>query len=155
ISNPKPIVAFVAGAYVKQYLGQASLSSTTATKIYFDLDIPEVLHVRESLQFHIRTDLPTEHRHVKSPSRLELGTIRQTNPVLTPKRQFPNCKKQSGNLGTMYGQVLNKKICNATAIGISIEKGWYYLGCLNCTTKLVGNIGDHWCPRCKVQIDEP
>lgn len=45
--NPKPIVDVVAGAYVKQYLGKPSLSSTNATKIYFDLDIPEVLHVRE------------------------------------------------------------------------------------------------------------
>ncbi|KAI3871121.1 hypothetical protein MKW98_015021 [Papaver atlanticum] len=51
--------------------------------------------------------------------------------------------------------VLNKKICSAKAIGISIDKGWYYLGCHNCTTKLVGNIWDHWCPSCKVQIDEP
>ncbi|RZC83565.1 hypothetical protein C5167_046350 [Papaver somniferum] len=31
----------LAGVYVKQYLGKASLSSTNATKIYFDLDIPE------------------------------------------------------------------------------------------------------------------
>ncbi|KAI3947369.1 hypothetical protein MKW92_015458, partial [Papaver armeniacum] len=99
--NPKPIVAVVAGAYVKQYLGQASLSSTNATKIYFDLDIPE------------------------------------------------ETKWESGY------NVLNKKICSATAIGISTEKGWYYLGCHNCTSKSVGNIGDHWCPRCKVQIDEP
>ncbi|RZC91078.1 hypothetical protein C5167_028919 [Papaver somniferum] len=38
---PQPVVAVVAGVYVKQYLGKASLSSTNATKIYFDLDIPE------------------------------------------------------------------------------------------------------------------
>ncbi|KAI3878738.1 hypothetical protein MKX03_005714 [Papaver bracteatum] len=49
--NSKPIVAVIAGAYVKQYLGQASLSSTNATKIYFDLDISEVLHVRERCNF--------------------------------------------------------------------------------------------------------
>lgn len=45
--NPQPIVAVVAGAYVKQYLGKASLSSTNATKIYFDVDLPEVLHIKE------------------------------------------------------------------------------------------------------------
>ncbi|RZC63126.1 hypothetical protein C5167_024892 [Papaver somniferum] len=45
--NPQPVVAVVDGVYVKQYLGKASLSSTNATKIYFDLDIPEVLHIRE------------------------------------------------------------------------------------------------------------
>ncbi|KAI3963775.1 hypothetical protein MKW98_029885 [Papaver atlanticum] len=46
-------------------------------------------------------------------------------------------------------------ICRAKALGISTEKGWYYLGCHNCTTKLVGNIGDHWCSSSRVQIDEP
>ncbi|KAI3949706.1 hypothetical protein MKX01_040923 [Papaver californicum] len=45
--NPYPVAAVVAGAYVKQYLGKASFSSKNATKIYFDIDIPEVLHVRE------------------------------------------------------------------------------------------------------------
>ncbi|KAI3880164.1 hypothetical protein MKW92_016547, partial [Papaver armeniacum] len=39
--NPQPVVAVVAGVYVKEYLGKASLSSTNATKIYFNLDIPE------------------------------------------------------------------------------------------------------------------
>ncbi|KAI3959574.1 hypothetical protein MKW92_036829 [Papaver armeniacum] len=46
--NPDPqVVAVVAGVYVKEYLGKASFSSTNSTKIYFDLDSPEVLHTRE------------------------------------------------------------------------------------------------------------
>ncbi|KAI3872269.1 hypothetical protein MKW92_033734 [Papaver armeniacum] len=49
--NSNPIVAVVAGAYVKKYLGQASLLSTNATKIYFDLDISDVLHVRKRCNF--------------------------------------------------------------------------------------------------------
>ncbi|MCL7046556.1 hypothetical protein MKW94_001776, partial [Papaver nudicaule] len=40
---------------------------------------------------------------------------------------------------------------NAKAIRIDTSKGWYYLGCNNCTTKLVGDTGDLWCPSCKIE----
>ncbi|KAI3872912.1 hypothetical protein MKX03_029954 [Papaver bracteatum] len=59
--NPRPVVVVVAGVYVKQYLGNASLSSTNATKIYFDIDIPEVLHIRE------RSSHRTPPREIKIP----------------------------------------------------------------------------------------
>ncbi|RZC91387.1 hypothetical protein C5167_027446 [Papaver somniferum] len=81
--------------------------------------------------------LTTEHCHVKSHPRQELVTIRKPNPMLTLERQFPNCLKQSGT-------ELNRKVCRAKAIGISTEKGWYYLGFHNFTIKLVGNIGDQY-----------
>ncbi|RZC77049.1 hypothetical protein C5167_001215 [Papaver somniferum] len=62
--NPQPIVVVVAGAYVKQYLGKASLSSTNATKIYFDVDLPEVLHIKE------RSSHRTPPREITLPSRV-------------------------------------------------------------------------------------
>ncbi|KAI3923533.1 hypothetical protein MKW92_010837, partial [Papaver armeniacum] len=149
--NPQPVVAVVAGVYVKQYLGKASLSSTNATKIYFDLDIPEVLHIRESL--------PTEHRHSKSQSQRDLRFhIISSLPTLATQSLGNTRMSISHLLETKWESgynILNKKVCRGKAIGISTEKGWYYLGCHNCTTKLVGDTGDHWCPSCKVQINKP
>ncbi|KAI3855292.1 hypothetical protein MKW92_052720 [Papaver armeniacum] len=142
--NSKPIVAVVAGAYVKQYLGHASLSSTNATKIFFDLDISEVLHVRE------RSSHRTPPREITLPTKAGYNQANQS--VADTKKTISELQETKWESGY---NVLNKKTCSATAIGISAESGWYYLGCHNCTTKLVGNIGDHWCPRCKVQIDEP
>ncbi|KAI3995604.1 hypothetical protein MKX01_023349 [Papaver californicum] len=121
-----------------------SLSSTNATKIYFNHAIPEALHIQES----IATRLPTEYHRTKSPSQLELVTNMLTNLALTPPRPFLNSWNPSGRLGTI-------KVCHAKVVGIANDKGWFYLGCHNCTTKLVGTIGDHWCPSCKVQIEEP
>ncbi|KAI3856657.1 hypothetical protein MKW92_007078 [Papaver armeniacum] len=45
--NPQPVVAVVAGVYVKQYLGKASLSSTHATKIY-PCEMPSLIYVKVS-----------------------------------------------------------------------------------------------------------
>ncbi|KAI3972004.1 hypothetical protein MKX01_030205 [Papaver californicum] len=127
--NPHPVVVVVAGAYVKQYLGKAFLSSKNATKIYFDIDIPEVLHVRER----------SSHR---SPPR-EI-----TLPPLMPERQYLNWFRPNGNLGTT-------KLCCAKVVCVSAEKDCYYLGCNNCTTELVGSTDDLWCHSCKVQVGEP
>ncbi|KAI3973429.1 hypothetical protein MKW92_037570 [Papaver armeniacum] len=135
--NAQPIVAVVAGAYVKQYLGKASLSSTNATKIYFDVDIPESSH-------------RTPPREITLPSRVKYYPANQS--IADSRKSIAELFKTKWESGY---NALNKKICHAKALGISTDKGWYYLGCHNCTTKLVGHVGDHWCPSCKVQIDEP
>ncbi|RZC50826.1 hypothetical protein C5167_019254 [Papaver somniferum] len=134
--NPRPIVAVVAG--------KASLSLTNATKIYFNLDIPEVLHIRE------RSSHRTPPREITIPMRVGYNqAAKSTGDTTMSVSQLLEAKWESGY------NMLNRKVCRAKAIGISTEKGWYYLGCHNCTTKSVGNTGDHWCPSCKVQIDEP
>ncbi|KAI3884266.1 hypothetical protein MKX03_017106 [Papaver bracteatum] len=91
------------------------------------------------LQFHIGLSIPTEHRHMKSTSRLELATpareitlparvgYNQENQFVADIRktisQLQETKWDAGyNL-----MVLNRKVCRAKANGISNEKGWYYL----------------------------
>ncbi|KAI3955923.1 hypothetical protein MKW98_006283 [Papaver atlanticum] len=98
----------------------------------FYLDIPEVLDIRESVGYNQANQSNVDARKIIS--------------------QLLETKWDAGY--NVWSRT-KKKVCCAKAIGISTEKGWYYLGCHNCTTKLVGNIGDHWCPSCKVQIGEP
>ncbi|KAI3905467.1 hypothetical protein MKW98_013265 [Papaver atlanticum] len=103
-----------------------------------------VLHIRE------RSSHRTPPREITLPARVGYDWANQS--IADTKKtisQLLETKCASGY------NVLNRKVCGAKAIGISTQKGWYYLGCHNCTTKLVGNIGDYWCPSCKVQIDEP
>ncbi|KAI3896956.1 hypothetical protein MKX03_026715 [Papaver bracteatum] len=142
--NPRPVVVVVAGVYVKQYLGKVSLSSTNETKIYFDIDILEVLHIRE------RSSHRTPPREIIIPVRVGYNdAAKSIGDTTISTSQLLEAKWESGY------NLLNIRVCRAKDIGISTEKGWYYLGCHNCTTKLVGNTGDHWCPGCKIQIDEP
>ncbi|KAI3990751.1 hypothetical protein MKX01_023051 [Papaver californicum] len=143
-TDPHPVVAVVAGAYVKQYLGKPSLSSTNATKIYFDPNIPEALLISQGSSHR------APPREISLPARVGYQPAVQS---ATGAR-----KTISELVETKWGagyNLLNRKICRAKAVGISLDKGWFYLGCHNCSTKLVGNQGDHWCPACRVQIAEP
>ncbi|KAI3919225.1 hypothetical protein MKW92_012793 [Papaver armeniacum] len=49
----------------------------------------------------------------------------------------------------------NKIVCRVTANRLLTDGDWYYPGCSNCTTKLVGEEGDWWCTKCEAKIDEP
>ncbi|KAI3888562.1 hypothetical protein MKX03_001325 [Papaver bracteatum] len=141
--NPQTVVAVVAGAYVKQYLGKDSLSSTNATKIYFGVNLPEVLHIKE------RSSHRTPPCEITLPSRV--GYYPANRSTADNRKSLSELFKTKWEFGY---NVLNKKMCRAKALGISTEKGWYYLGWHNCTAKLVGNTGDHWCDL-KVKIEEP
>ncbi|MCL7051854.1 hypothetical protein MKW94_002525, partial [Papaver nudicaule] len=112
------------------------LSSTNATKIYFDLDMPEVVYIKE------RSSHKTPPREITLPAR---GGYFAADPSITEARKTIADLLESGNQDTMYSK----------AIGVAAEKGWYYLGCQNCTTKLVGGTGDLWCPSCKAQVNDP
>ncbi|KAI3831055.1 hypothetical protein MKX03_007887, partial [Papaver bracteatum] len=118
--NPRPVVAVVAGVYVKQYLGKASLSSTNATKIYFDIDIPEVLHIRE------RSSHRTPPHEITIPMRVGYNdAAKSIGDTTISISQMLEAKWESGY------NLLNRIVCRAKAIVISTEKGWYYLGCHN------------------------
>ncbi|KAI3860199.1 hypothetical protein MKX03_022505 [Papaver bracteatum] len=77
--NSWSVVAVVAGVYVKQYLGKASLSSTNATKIYFDIDIPKVLHIRE------RSSHRTPPHEITIPVRVEESIMQRL--LIFPQRK--------------------------------------------------------------------
>ncbi|MCL7038837.1 hypothetical protein MKW94_018603, partial [Papaver nudicaule] len=113
------------------------LSSTNATKIYFDLDMPEVVYIKE------RSSHKTPPREITLPAR---GGYFAADPSITEARKtIADLLETNWNQDTMYSK----------AIGVAAEKGWYYLGCQNCTTKLVGGTGDLWCPSCKAQVNDP
>ncbi|RZC52449.1 hypothetical protein C5167_020876 [Papaver somniferum] len=92
--NPLPVVAVVAGLYVKQYLGKASLSSANATKI----TLTSILQ-RSCI---LEKGLPAEHLHLKSHSQRELITIRQPNPLLTLKTLDVVAKGEVEGLATVH-----------------------------------------------------
>ncbi|KAI3855255.1 hypothetical protein MKX03_026113, partial [Papaver bracteatum] len=98
--NPRPIVAIVDGVYVKQYLGKASLSLTNATKIYFDIDIPEVLHIRE------RSSHRTPPREIKIPVRVA---------AITAQLSWLETQGTIGDLAARYLLMLEVEESSGTA----------------------------------------
>ncbi|KAI3950066.1 hypothetical protein MKW98_008511 [Papaver atlanticum] len=109
--EPAPVMVVVIGCYVKKYLGKLSLSSTNSTKVYFNMELPEVVDMRQRQLLVAKWDA--------------------------------GCNEQ------------NKILCRVTANRLLTDGDWYYPGCSNCTTKLVGEEGDWWCTKCEAKIDEP
>ncbi|KAI3856447.1 hypothetical protein MKW98_008899 [Papaver atlanticum] len=46
-STPSPVLVAVCSTFVKNYQGRITISSTNATKVYADADMPEVVEMRE------------------------------------------------------------------------------------------------------------
>ncbi|KAI3919519.1 hypothetical protein MKX01_018342 [Papaver californicum] len=114
--NPRPVVAVVAGAYVKQYLGKPLLSSTNATKIYFNPAIPEALHIQERISHR------APPREITLPARVGHQQANQygADTTKTISELMESKWKDGYNL-------LNRKVCRAKAVGIAIDEGWFYL----------------------------
>ncbi|XP_026457290.1 uncharacterized protein LOC113358006 [Papaver somniferum] len=62
-SIPHPVLVVVRSTFVKNYQGRITLSSTNATKVYTDADIPEVIEMRE------RCPYARPPRHITVPTK--------------------------------------------------------------------------------------
>ncbi|KAI3919226.1 hypothetical protein MKW92_012794 [Papaver armeniacum] len=151
--EPAPVIVVVTGCYVKKYLGfrviclftgKLTLSSTNSTEVYFNMELPEVVDMRQ------RCCRPTPPRQITLPTKrgastpaLLLFDNRKTISELLVAKWDVGCNEQ------------NKIVCRVTANRLLTDGDWYYPGCSNCTTKLVGEEGDWWCTKCEAKIDEP
>ncbi|KAI3883872.1 hypothetical protein MKX03_017335 [Papaver bracteatum] len=134
-----PVIVVVTGCYVKKYLGKLSLSSTNSTKVYFNMELPEVVDMRQRCCRQIT--LPTK-RGASTAALLPFDNRKTISELLVAKWDA-GCNEQ------------NKILCRVTANRLLNDCDWYYHGCINCTMKLVGEEGDWWCTKCESKIDEP
>ncbi|RZC77032.1 hypothetical protein C5167_001167 [Papaver somniferum] len=135
------VVVVVSSTYVRKYQGKYSLSSTNATKVFFNLAIPEVLDMRERI---------TPAREITHPDRNKQPVVDLTMPDNTKTiSELLESKWESSQ------QALNRIIVKASATRALTAKGWYYLGCNKCTAKVVGEEGDYGCTGCENKVEEP
>ncbi|KAM4072489.1 hypothetical protein ACB094_11G141100 [Castanea mollissima] len=138
-TNKGPFILIVTSTIVKSFRGEYQLSSTFATKLYVNLDIPEVAEIRNkytTMNITVKDILPKE---LPKPQDEELG--------LHNKKTVAEIKNLEWNSNTKDLLVT----CNAKIININNKYGWYYVACLICKTKVKQVKGALWCERCKNQ----
>ncbi|CAL4958070.1 unnamed protein product [Urochloa decumbens] len=115
-----PIVAVFAGMLVQWYSGKEfTIRSTSASKYYLDLDIPEVQEFRESLMDpHKPIDLlPCQ---VQNPVNLA-DLVKSWRTI----KQLKSLNPHELQWGTTF-------LCTATLKGIDCTRGWFYWSCFHC-----------------------
>ncbi|XP_030969013.1 replication protein A 70 kDa DNA-binding subunit A-like isoform X2 [Quercus lobata] len=134
-TNKGPFIVIVTSTIVKTFRGQYQLSSTFATKLYVNLNIPEVAEMRNN----------TKDINVKDILPKGLPKIQDAELALHNKKTVVEIKNLEWNLETKNLMVT----CNAKIININNKYGWYYVACLICKTKVKQVKGVLWCERCK------
>ncbi|KAF3957708.1 hypothetical protein CMV_017305 [Castanea mollissima] len=138
-TNKGPFIVIVTSTIVKTFRGEYQLSSTFATKLYINLDIPEVAEIR-----NIYTTMDITVKDILSK---ELPKAQDGELALHNRKTVAEIKDLEWNSKTKDLLVT----CNAKIININNKYGWYYFACLICKTKVKQVKGVLWCERCKNQ----
>ncbi|XP_050263852.1 aldehyde dehydrogenase 1-like [Quercus robur] len=136
-TNKGPFIVIVTSTIVKTFRGQYQLSSTFATKLYINLDIPEVAEMRNKYS--------TKDINIKDILPKGLPKIQDAEMALHNKKTVAEIKNLEWNSETKNLMVT----CNAKIININNKYGWYYVACFICKTKVKQVKGVLWCERCK------
>ncbi|KAK9987747.1 hypothetical protein SO802_027986 [Lithocarpus litseifolius] len=142
-NNPGPFVLIATSTIVKSFGGKFSLSSTSATKIYLNLEIPEVAEIidRNGKKHDPIQEIPKIHAKQFSEEDFSSNNMK-TIPELKciewdPAKQYVNC------------------YCVATISNIDTTMGWYYISCVLCGKKVKPQSGSFWCAKCETKTNLP
>ncbi|KAM7522784.1 hypothetical protein LguiA_012686 [Lonicera macranthoides] len=129
--NSNPLILIVTSTTVKKFKGETWLSTTPASKIYVNLNIPE------SLDFIERSQL-------SQPLEENMSTIQNTKPL--EEKTIAEILAMRSDLDSEEIMV----ICRATITSIDKNKGWYYMSCKKCFRKLKKLETTLKCEKCNV-----
>ncbi|KAL0009125.1 hypothetical protein SO802_010627 [Lithocarpus litseifolius] len=142
-NNQGPFVLIATSTIVKSFGGKFSLSSTSATKIYLNLEIPEVAEIidRNGKKHDPTQEIPKIHAKQFSEEDFSSNNMK-TIPELKciewdPAKQDVNCN------------------CVATISNIDTTMGWYYISCVLCGKKVKPQSGSFWCAKCETNTNLP
>ncbi|XP_048532793.1 replication factor A protein 1-like isoform X3 [Triticum urartu] len=120
-------------------LKEYSLSSTGATKVYIDLDIPETaeLQTRYCLEDDIIEETGPEAQAIQEQMLYNRKTLREITEIA-------------------YEYEKQEKFYTAEATIKSIDTSdeWYYIGCGKCNKKLQKEGNHFYCPKCEKEPEK-
>uniref|UniRef100_A0A2N9HBP6 ATP-dependent DNA helicase n=1 Tax=Fagus sylvatica TaxID=28930 RepID=A0A2N9HBP6_FAGSY len=122
--------------------GDYNLSSTSATKIYINLEIPEVERLLDKSILHNTTVSKVKEIMVERPLKVSDRELHLHN-----RKTVAEIKEMEWNSETKEIFVT----CIAKIINVNNRFGWYYIACIICKTKVKPTKSFLWCERCKAE----
>ncbi|XP_050262353.1 uncharacterized protein LOC126706841 isoform X2 [Quercus robur] len=134
--NPGPFIIVATCLIVKTFKGEYNLSSTSGTKSYINLEIPETSAFMDQ-------DVKNDHLIEELP--------RQFKPQRTIEEEMNNSRRTIIEILNMVWNSENKETiftCHGKITKIETAFGWYFMSCETCRRKVKPR-GEHlWCDRC-------
>ncbi|CAL1387632.1 unnamed protein product [Linum trigynum] len=121
----RPVILTVTSVFVDEYKGELCLSSTGATVLKANLDIPEV-------------------------QKFNLGDGRLNAPVLLAEEPAPEIQQISIAQLNEF-KTMEEKIDQVFAVEgqvIQVRSNWFYMGCVGCPRKVEEDLDEYFCGHC-------
>ncbi|XP_060967924.1 uncharacterized protein LOC115713666 isoform X1 [Cannabis sativa] len=138
-----PIIVIVTSTTIKKFQGEISFSSTSATKLYINLEIDYVASLIERFSTVVNGVQYIESSNVNKVSLEEEMFVNRMNIKELLEADWDDGMQE-------YKVTIKAKI-----FGIDTTFGWYYMSCKTCLKKLVLKNGVHTCDRCDKICDYP
>uniref|UniRef100_A0A8R7PNS3 Replication factor A C-terminal domain-containing protein n=1 Tax=Triticum urartu TaxID=4572 RepID=A0A8R7PNS3_TRIUA len=142
-----PVVAGFAAMCVSHYKGKGyTVRSSSASKYYLDLEIPEAQQFRTNLHHPKKTIV---HLHSQQASSVDL--TQESQSISQRAQELQSSWRTIKQLQSLDPFELPKNtifLCTATLKEIDCTKGWYYVGCFHCRQSIGGDGSEFFCSRC-------
>nr|POF25161.1 putative replication factor a 73 kda subunit [Quercus suber] len=142
-----PYIIIVTSTTVKAFQGKLNLNTTSASKVYVNLDITEVSElvdrykVVENEYDNVIRSIPARDKKPKSESEL----ILQTTMSLAEIKALEWVEGVKERFFTYYADIVN----------IETEFGWNYISCQLCKRKVKQQNNMFWCNSCNSESQFP
>ncbi|CAL1412013.1 unnamed protein product [Linum trigynum] len=122
----KAVILTITSVFVDEFKGEICLSSTGATQLKANLDIPEVLEFKE------------KDENLTAPVLLaEVPATEVPKISLAQLNDFKSNEAQSDKLFSVEGKVTQ------------VRPNWCYMGCVACPRKVEEDLEEYFCGHCK------
>ncbi|KAM0904856.1 hypothetical protein ACQ4PT_017730 [Festuca glaucescens] len=134
-SAQEPVIILFVGMTVSQYSGLLAFKSTSVTRWYVNVPIPEIAAVHE------------RSKHLPYRIQLHDGSQGRTEPIVSSIAEISTFEPND-IMGERYK--ISVKITEVLS-----EDGWYYMSCTACWKKLTLEDGVYMCPNCSTVVPLP
>ncbi|XP_056697682.1 replication protein A 70 kDa DNA-binding subunit E-like [Spinacia oleracea] len=141
--STKPFAIVVTSTMVKEFLGKINLITSPSTKIYINLDVPEVRKLKDIWSEKLETTT--------------IGQLEVQRTGVTPEEIISKTIDISTLIDHIQKTVEKDLIfyCKTKVTKIMGENSWYYISYPGCKKRITPRLKDFYCITCEKSIERP
>ncbi|KAL1820544.1 hypothetical protein ACET3Z_015413 [Daucus carota] len=138
-----PVFVVITGLLAKKYSENVLLSSSDATKTYFNIDYPPLQSMRQA----ISEENANRGKEMPAPVTLRFVQSENTSAGESNIRDILEAKLPAAT-------TFLRRTCEATIVAVMEGEGWYYNCCPRCARKVQNTEGKYYCTFCSKEAED-